>query len=127
MGNFLSRADILGFKTTLVTVGEGQIMVRELPADVLLDMAQSGAVETFDQDGAQKSRVHLDQIDLVRVALRTIIEPETMTPMFGEADIDLLNNAGFGVVGAVAAAAFDLSGWATKTSAESAEDAGPNP
>jgi len=124
MGDYLSRDQIVGFDTTDVETPDGKILVREIPADLLLKMAQGGAVETYEENGQTKSRVQMDRIDLIEVALRCIVDPETRSQMFKASDYDVVKNAGFGTVTTVATAALELSGWRVKKAG--GEDADPN-
>ena len=115
MGNYLSREQIVGFQTADVETPAGTILVRELPADVMFSLAQSGAVEAYqDDEGKARNRVHMDKVDLIEVALRCVVDPETRAPMFGPGDRAAVNNAGFGIVSAVATKALELTGWAAK-------------
>jgi hypothetical protein len=126
MGDYLSRDEIVGFETTDVETPKGTILVREIPADVLFKMAQDGAVETYeDEQGVTRSRVHLNQIDLIGVALRCIVDPKTNAPMFKSSERSAVAGAGFGVVSTVAQAALELTGWAVG-STESEQGADPN-
>ena len=129
MGNYLSRDEIVGFQTADVDTPAGTILVRELPADVMFSLAQSGAVEAYqDDEGKARNRVHMDKVDLIEVALRCVVDPETRAPMFGPGDRAAVNNAGFGIVSAVATKALELTGWAAKKDAEKdAEGAGDDP
>ena len=123
MGDYLSREEIVGFETGDVETPKGRVLVRELPADLMFKMAQSGAVETYeDETGKTRSKVHLDKLDLIEVALRCIVDPQTNAPMFGPNERGAVQGAGFSVISVVATKALELTGWAT-----TAGDADPNP
>ena len=110
---YLSREQILGseIRTRDVEAFGGTVLVKEMDALTMQKLMASGAFQT-DVDGA--SALDFGKIDLVDLATRFIVDPDTLEPFLTKADVKVLGAKSWQDVMNVVTAAMEASGLGVK-------------
>jgi hypothetical protein len=111
MGTYLSKDEILSSElvTADVEAFGGTVLVSELPADVVQGWFQSGVL-TMDESGTGAD-VDIGKIDMVRVASRVILDPDSHEPMLSRAEAKKLADKSFSGIQAVVMKAMEITNW----------------
>lgn len=120
MGNYLSREQILdsGVQTQDVDAFGGTVCVRELDALTMQKLIKAGALDV--ESGA----LDFSKVDLVEVAQRHVVDPETLEPILKKGDVQKLVQKGWASIMTIVSATMETSGLEVEL--EDGEELGPD-